>query len=63
VDNKEFLFNIVTPLEFTVRTTREYWHVITTMKHPSLLGRIEDVISHLGYGYDGNIKCFADLFI
>jgi hypothetical protein len=32
------LFEARTPLGFTVRVTREYWAVITTIKHPVMAG-------------------------
>ena len=34
----ELLFEALTPLGFTVRVTRERWHLITTIKHPVMLG-------------------------
>ena len=37
------LFEVRTPLGFTVRVTRERWHVITTLKHPVMAGR-EDIV-------------------
>lgn len=33
------LFEALTPLGFTVRVTRERWSLITTIKHPVMLGR------------------------
>lgn len=36
--NREILFEAKTPLGFTVRVSREYWNVITTMKHPVMAG-------------------------
>lgn len=32
------LFEALTPLGFTVRVTRERWNLITTIKHPVMLG-------------------------
>ena len=32
------LFEALTPLGFTVRVTRERWSLITTIKHPVMLG-------------------------
>ena len=32
------LFEARTPLGFTVRVTRAYWTLITTVKHPSMAG-------------------------
>jgi hypothetical protein len=37
------LFEVETPLGFRVRTTQGYWEVITTIKHPAMQGREEDV--------------------
>lgn len=39
----ELLFESLTPLGFTVRVTRERWSLITTIKHPVMLGREEAV--------------------
>lgn len=35
----EPLFEVLTPLGFRVRVTRERWKVITTAKHPVMTGR------------------------
>ena len=35
----ELLFEVPTPLGFSVRCTRLYWEFITTYKHPTLKGR------------------------
>jgi len=32
------LFEARTPLGFTVRVSRDYWNVITTIKHPVMAG-------------------------
>lgn len=37
------LFVATTPLDFAVRTTIGYWAVITTIKHPVMVGREPDV--------------------
>ena len=37
------LFEVLTPLGFPVRVTRERWTLITTVKHPIMAGR-EDVV-------------------
>ena len=34
---EELLFEILTPLNFTVRITQAYWDIITTIKHPIML--------------------------
>ena len=36
-------FEIKTPLEVTIRTTREYWNYIVTIKHPFMNGKEESV--------------------
>lgn len=38
-DERELLFEARTPLGFSVRVTRERWRVITTSKHPVMMGR------------------------
>ena len=35
----ELLFEALTPLGLTVRVTRERWNLITTIKHPVMLGQ------------------------
>jgi hypothetical protein len=42
-DAPDLLFDVLTPLGFRVRVTRAYWEVITTVKHPAMLGRERDV--------------------
>ena len=39
----KLLFDVDTPLGFRVRLSVDYWHIITTMKHPAVLGRETDV--------------------
>ena len=39
----ELLFEVLTPLGFRVRVTRERWNFIATAKHPIMAGR-EDVV-------------------
>ena len=39
----ELLFEVLTPLGFRVRVTRAYWELITTIKHPVMAGRENDV--------------------
>jgi hypothetical protein len=39
----DLLFEMLTPLGFRVRVTRERWKLITTAKHPVMAGR-EDVV-------------------
>lgn len=37
------LFEVATPLGFTVRTTLDYWNFIVTVKHPVMRNRLTDV--------------------
>ena len=37
------MFEILTPLGFRVRVTRERWEVVTNVKHPVMAGREERV--------------------
>ncbi len=37
------LWEVVTPLGFSVRITRAYWDLIVTIKHPVMRGREADV--------------------
>lgn len=39
----EWLFQVRTPLDFTVRVSKNYWQIITTMKHPVRAGREGDI--------------------
>jgi hypothetical protein len=41
--NKANFFEVETPLGFRVRTTESYWALITTVKHPMMRGREEEV--------------------
>ncbi len=43
IANSEILFEVATPLGFSVRTTDEYWQFIVTIKHPVMLNRLTDV--------------------
>ena len=43
----DILFNVSTPLGFSVRTTRRYWDYVATMKHRPMYGREEAVIDVL----------------
>lgn len=42
-DNKDVLFEVMTPLGFRVRVTRGYWELIVSVKHPVMAGREDDV--------------------
>ena len=44
---RELLFEVQTPLGFRVRVTRSYWELITTVKHPVMTGREDDVMDTL----------------
>jgi hypothetical protein len=40
---EDLLFEVDTPLGFRVRTTLSYWVLITTIKHPAIKGREEEI--------------------
>lgn len=40
---KDILFNVDTPLGFSVRCTIDYWEFIISEKHPAMAGREGDV--------------------
>lgn len=39
----DLIFDVGTPLGFSVRCTRSYWEFIVTQKHPVLAGHEDDV--------------------
>jgi hypothetical protein len=41
--SNDFLFQVLTPLEFYVRFTHSYWEYIVTIKHPVMADRTEEV--------------------
>lgn len=41
--DEDILFVVMTPLGFSVRVTRRYWQLITTMKHPVMAGHEAEV--------------------
>jgi len=43
IDAADILFEVMTPIGFRVRVTKNYWRVITELKHPVMKGREEDV--------------------
>lgn len=45
--DEEILFDVATPLGFTVRVTRRYWQMITTVKHPVMAGHEAEVAATL----------------
>ncbi len=40
---KNLLFEVVTPLTFTVRVPLFFWHLIVTIKHPVMANRDKEV--------------------
>jgi hypothetical protein len=42
-DEKDILFEAITPLGFHVRVTKAYWELIVSIKHPIMAGREDDV--------------------
>ena len=45
----DLVFDVITPLGFWVHVTRAYWELITTIKHPVMAGR-EDEVKENVYG-------------
>ena len=45
---ENFLFDVDTPLEFRVHTTRNYWHTRVCVKHGDMRDRLYDVADALG---------------
>lgn len=41
------LFDVRTPLNFTVRCSEKWWQYVSTVKHPILEDRLDDVIATL----------------
>lgn len=47
MQENDLLFEVSTPLGFDVRTTRSYWQLIVTIKHPIMDGQenqVQDVL-------------------
>jgi hypothetical protein len=42
-DEKDILFEAITPLGFRVRVTKTYWELIVNIKHPVMAGREDNV--------------------
>ena len=42
-DEQAMILEVVTPLGFTVRVTKAYWEIISTLKHPVMQGHLEEV--------------------
>jgi hypothetical protein len=40
-------FDVLTPLGFRVHCTQEWWEYISTIKHPVLKDRLEDIVATL----------------
>ncbi len=40
---KDWLFQVESPLGFTIRCTQDYWSFIVSEKHPVLLGREDEI--------------------
>ncbi|MBF0228140.1 MAG: DUF4258 domain-containing protein [Desulfamplus sp.] len=49
---KELLFEILTPLGFSVRVTHDYWNLISTIKHPVMANKIIEVQETLRDPYE-----------
>jgi hypothetical protein len=47
-EGADYLFEVVTPLGFSVRTTKDYWSLLEA-KHPKLRGRAQDVAQVLAH--------------
>lgn len=45
--NKDFFFEITTPLNVSVRTTIDYWNYVTTIKHRNIKGKEKNITSTL----------------
>jgi len=39
----DYIFKLTTPLELVVRSTQKHWRVISTVKHPVMADRLEQV--------------------
>jgi hypothetical protein len=47
-EGASYLFDVATPLGFSVRTTADYWSLLEA-KHPKLRGRAQDVAQILAH--------------
>jgi len=48
-DDNDFLLEVLTPLGFQVHVTRAYWEIITTIKHPVMIGKekfVQEVLAN-----------------
>lgn len=48
-EDKDLLFEVMTPLGFRVRVSRSYWNLIISIKHPVMAGHENEVKSALQY--------------
>ena len=48
LQKEDILFEIETPIDVLVRTTHEYWRIITIRKHPVMADKLELVKGCLG---------------
>lgn len=46
------MINVLTPLGFQVRCSKEWWEYISTVKHPVLANRVDDVIATLAHPFE-----------
>ncbi len=44
---REILFEVKTPLDKIIRTTKEYWNYLIDIKHPSMKDREDEVVKTL----------------
>mgnify|MGYP001792019539 CR=1 FL=1 len=49
LQKEDILFEVQTPIGVQVRSTHEYWKIITTQKHPVMADKLEDVKIVLHY--------------
>jgi hypothetical protein len=47
VGDEELLFDVLTPLSFTVSVKARYWEIIVSIKHPVMAGREREVMKTL----------------
>jgi hypothetical protein len=43
----QYLFEVTTPLDFSVRCTEEYWQLVSTVKHTYLGEHLQDILMTL----------------
>jgi hypothetical protein len=47
IRREDAFFQVVTPLGFKISTSKKYWELVTSVKHPHISGRESDVIETL----------------